>query len=1178
MKNKFLRLLSTCLIALMLLPMAFMGVSADSGNEYVPSSIEPIEKGATFGSGNTTKMENILPSLPYTYEAEIQINTTNRGGVILGNYSGSGKCISFEISNNGNPRIYAASGNDAVSTIFADVSILSTEFVRLSITVDAKNNMAHCYVNGEPKQSLAFNYSKIANTIPTERPLMVGGDFRSGNSTPFLGQIKSVYAYSDMRTSEEIAQGTDLNDDNLLVAYDFMSAGSKNLSKHNGYDLTTNNLSILAVDYDYLTVNSKNSYQVMKSFNKPILTYELTALIPKNLSGNSRGGTVLGNYYSGTNSANCVNFEFKDNFSPRVYYEINGSQYDFHFSNVDARSDELVNVTITIDPETGTGCCYINGELKQKIVKGKFTLPEQVYSTPMYLGRDTRTSYPFRGAIKNLAVYSDVRTVDEIKADMAAFNSASDDLLAMYEFDKETGRSDISGNCYHICYKGETRPEDTSTPDIPDTPDTPDTPDAPTALDGLTFTSSDFAVVRKSFKNNAPYTFEATILIEEGFTGRAGIILGNHHTNSYKYLSFEIRENGVPRLCFTNPTNLNDVDSFDYRFSTVHVNTGKAVHLAITLDPTTGTAICYVNGEEKESISRGATKLINEHFENYYHVLGNDPRTGDTQYFKGIIGSVALYSDIRTADEIKLDYQGVNLEDENIILYYDLSNATSGNDIEDLTGNGYNIKYGEKSTATVSPWIAPNDKEEVKDYLYSFAVVGDTQIIANRYGSSFGKIYDWILNNQATKKIAHVFGLGDITDGNSANEWALAKTHILEKLTGVIPYSVVRGNHDGISQINSIFATEAYMSQFDGFYKENDITNSYRYFEIADTKYLFITLDYGANDDILNWAGEIIKANPDRKVIITTHAYLFRDGTTLDSGDTCPPTTSGGYNNGDHMWDKLISKYENIYLVMSGHDPYANVVVKQTEGVNGNIVTQILTDHQGVDTSTPTGMVTMLYFMADGSIEVETYSTIQEAYYKENNQFVIEETEHSYTENVSYAYANGYLQNGVFSATCVHCDKRITKDLKPIIVFHGYSIKEDNTAMCVDYSVNYDLLNAYESANGKSIILGVVACGYDNLVNKDGKPINADGSVAEVTSGRVVSNVIENELESVSLIMRTTDWSKYANLNTILCMYIIDENGVSYACGEENATASAISVTYNAILSGQSNEGGNDNE
>ena len=83
-----------------------------------------------------------------------------------------------------------------------------------------------------------LNYDKINNAIPEERPLMVGGDYRSGNSTPFLGQIKSVYAYSDVRTSEEIAQGPSLTDENLLVAYDFMSSGNKNLSGYEGYNLT----------------------------------------------------------------------------------------------------------------------------------------------------------------------------------------------------------------------------------------------------------------------------------------------------------------------------------------------------------------------------------------------------------------------------------------------------------------------------------------------------------------------------------------------------------------------------------------------------------------------------------------------------------------------------------------------------------------------------------------------------------------------------------------------------------------------------------------------------------------------------------------------------------------------------------------------------------------------------
>ena len=1157
MKTTIKRALSLCLVALMLLPLAFISVGAE-GTPYDPTSEEIKSLGATFDSTTTATMEKILPSLPYTYEAEIQLNTSSRGGVILGNYSGFGKCISFEISTSGNPRIYAANGNSATSTIFTGVSVLSEKIVRLSITVDAANKMAHCYVDGALKQSLAFDFDKIGNTIPTDRPLMVGGDYRSNNTTAFLGQIKSVYAYSDMRTSEEIANGLSLNDENLLVAYDFTSSGAKNLSKHEGYDLTMTDWKMNIVGENALTFMASNTYQVMKPFDKAILTYEAEVYFPKSNDTTTRGGTLLGNYYSNW-GASCVNFEFKEKGAPRLYFEIGGEVYDFLFDTVDVRLDKFVFVTITLDPTTGEGKCYLDGELMQTVTKGEMSISDAVYKKEMYLGRDTRVTdgHPFKGAVKSLAVYSDVRTADEIKADMSALDKDSDNLLAMYEFSKDTGRSDISGNCYHICYSGETKPEDTTVPEAPEA----------ATLDGLTFTGNDYAVVKKQFKNSFPYTFEATILLEEGYSQRAGVILGNHNSNSYKYLSFEIHENGVPRLCFTSPTDLNDVSTFDYKFSSVHVNTGTVTHLAITLDPATGTAICYVNGVAKQTITRGQTELTNDHFANYHMVLGNDPRSsGSSQYFKGVIGNVTLYSDTRSADEIISDFNGINLENDNLLLHYDLSNATSGNNIDDLTGNGYTVKYGEKASATVSQWIDPSDKPAVEDYLYSFAVVGDTQIIASSHGSSFGKIYDWILANQTDKKISYVFGLGDITNNDRSGEWDLARAHILEKLTGVIPYSVVRGNHDGTTNFNNVFATEEYTSQFDGFYQEGDVTNSYRFFEVSGTKYLLITLDYGANDSILNWAGEIIEANPDRKVVITTHAYLFRDGTTLDQGDVCPPATTGGSNNGDHMWDKLVSKYENIFLVMSGHDPYANVVVTQTEGVNGNIVTQILTDHQGVDTSTPTGMVTMLYFKADGSIEVETYSTIQEAYYKEVNQFVIEETEHKITEFTAISYANGYLKKGTVTGICDICGKEAKASVAPLMVFRGYAVKENDTAICVDYTINCKLLEVYKEMNGSDLTLGVVGCASDNLANKDMKPINSDGSSATTTAGSIINLPIETLRTNISIIVRSENWSLYGDRSMIICAYLIENGAVSYICNSTTASEAASAVTYNGII------------
>ncbi len=1157
MKNKLKRVIAICLIVLMLVPTAVMSVSATGEGVYDPTEEEIKELGASFDSGTTAKMEKILPSLPYTYEAEVQLNSSIRGGVILGNYQGNGKCISFEIHENGRPRLYVANGGNATSIIFDKVSILSESLVRVAITVDATNNMAHCYVNGELRQSLSFNYNVISNTIPTDRPLMVGGDYRNGNSTPFLGQIKSVYAYSDMRTSEEIAQGSSLTDESLLVAYEFMSSGGKNLSSYEGYDLVMSDWKMAIADENALTFSPDNTYQVMKAFDAPILTYEAEVYFPKTNDNSTRGGVVLGNYYSGWGSS-CVNFEFKEKGTPRLYFECNGTQFDFHFNQIDARQDKFVFVTITLDPATGEAKCYIDGELKQTITKDGFTIPDAVYSNAMYLGRDSRgaSGYPFKGAIKSLAVYSDVRTADEIKADMNEFDKNSENLLAMYEFSKDTGRSDISGNCYHICYNGEARPEETPSPDAPSMPDVPN------EISGIEFTGNDYAIIGKDFPiDSDTYTFEAFIHLPTNVTDRGGVILGNFKDGGNHYFNFEIYNNGVPRIAGTYSSNVGT--TYDYQFNSVDVRGDKPVHLTITLDKTTGVANCYLNGEFKQSKTQSLV-TVNEQILDNRMIIGNDLRSGTKRNFLGTIGAVAVYTDIRTVEEIVNDAWEIDLESDNLEMYFNLAGLETGDDIEDLTGNGYNAKFGTRTQAEKSDWIY--DKAEVTDYLYSFAVVGDTQMIARYYPTRFSEIYDWILANQRAKKIGYVFGLGDITEDNASSEWVLAKDHILDKLTGVIPYSVVRGNHDGVSNINGVFATEEYMSQFDGFYKENDITNSYRFFTIAETDYLLITLDYGASDSVLSWAGDIIGANPDKKVIITTHAYLYRDGTTLDKGDVCPPSTSGGYNNGDHMWDKLISKYENIYLVMSGHDPSANVVVTQAEGVNGNIVTQILTDHQGIDTSTPTGMVTMLYFKADGSIEVETYSPLQNAYYKEANQLVIEETEHIFTENKVYDYADGYLMPGTFTADCINCGKSHTVKTEAMITFKGYSVKNDRTAVCVGYSINYKLLNAYEQATGKDLILGAVSCASDNLINKDNKPIKADGTTAEVTIGNVISSEIEVEYTNVAIIVETDNWSKYADKPMILCAYILENEEVSYICSKYEASESATTITYNEII------------
>ena len=68
----------------------------------------------------------------------------------------------------------------------------------------------------------------------------------------------------------------------------------------------------------------------------------------------------------------------------------------------------------------------------------------------------------------------------------------------------------------------------------------------------------------------APKTFEATIKVDKNLSGRGGVILGNYGANT-ACVSFEIHENGVPRLYFVAAAGT----THDLRFDSVDVRTGE---------------------------------------------------------------------------------------------------------------------------------------------------------------------------------------------------------------------------------------------------------------------------------------------------------------------------------------------------------------------------------------------------------------------------------------------------------------------------------------------------------------------------------------------------------------------------------------------------------------------------
>ena len=173
--------------------------------------------------------------------------------------------------------------------------------------------------------------------------------------------------------------------------------------------------------------------------------------------------------------------------------------------------------------------------------------------------------------------------------------------------------------------------------------------------------------------------------------------------------------------------------------------------------------------------------------------------------------------------------------------------------------------------------------------------------------------------------------------------------------------------------------------------------------EAENLDYMVIILDYGASDAVLQWVGKRLEENPYRNAIISTHAYWFRDGTTLDVNDVVPPSKNlnmvfdkNNVNTGDDMWNELMSKYPNVVLAMSGHDPYDFISMQQLKGDHGNLVTNMLIDSQYADSQGykdigGLGLVAMFYFSNGGkTVEFRWWSTVQNCYYRTANQFTFE--------------------------------------------------------------------------------------------------------------------------------------------------------------------------------------------
>ena len=702
-----------------------------------------------------------------------------------------------------------------------------------------------------------------------------------------------------------------------------------------------------------------------------------------------------------TKSGNATNEAYLSTLKTEYYDKGDKAPFDIRKYTGTTAAPEYVKVTITADTVTGNASLYYNGEHIMTIegssaLKGRNLTPSSKHPYHVIGGdyRDNNSGY-FSGRIKNMAMYSDIRTAEEIKAyaDSDVFSVDATDANLLFAYDmtkaKDGFLEDLSANHRNANNTNYTTDE------------------------GRTFTAED-NLAAITAPNAMPRTYEAWIYPTT--TSRPGVIIGNYSSGCSAIVNFEIHSSGKPSVYIKNENG----DLMETKFS-YDIRRNAWAHLVITHETlATGGArfTCYVDGVKVDSFVTALDYEFNPMNMVRFQV-GGDSRSNNSQYFKGRIKNIALYSDVLTEEQIVASYKsGIDTDEDSLLLHYELEGTEGQTFIEDQSDNGMDL-------APLQPIFYEN-QSPAKDYAYSFAVVGDTQKLVYNdvyYGTDYTSyIYDWLVQNKNSKNIKFVLGVGDITEKNGKDqtsdddidqtdlEWNLAVAQHQKLYDAGIPYGIIMGNHDTVPQLDKYFAEDKNFTEADiGYYSGTSLGNYYMRFTVGETKYMMVGLEYGADDAVLDWAGEVIAANPEHRVIITTHAYMFRDGTTLDINDVVPPrkptSTSGTKNNGDQMWTKLASQYANVIMVLSGHDPYANIARRQDVGVNGNTVTQMLIDFQSSDTTYKyqTGMVAMLYFSADGKeVQVEyisTYKTLEAQKLDANAKDVIF---NSYTNQFSF--------------------------------------------------------------------------------------------------------------------------------------------------------------------------------
>ena len=265
-----------------------------------------------------------------------------------------------------------------------------------------------------------------------------------------------------------------------------------------------------------------------------------------------------------------------------------------------------------------------------------------------------------------------------------------------------------------------------------------------------------------------------------------------------------------------------------------------------------------------------------------------------------------------------------------------------------------------------------------------------------QYKDRLDQQVQWIVDNRVKYNIRFAVSVGDNVqhfgynakkarnprsyDAKVRGEWLNAQRsfNLFHKdadptKPAALPYAIACGNHDyhfaGRGSLDSreydrFFGPGRWRdakgdvrAAFAGWYKGDDKgwvyrvnrgiaatgvgRNSCQTFTAGGRTFLHLTLECGATDQAIAWARTVLKQNPGKPTILTTHAFISGGGKWL-TAERMGRNVKGGRNptnSARGVWDKLIKDNDQIFLILCGHTwSQKHVVARNAAGHDVHIM------------------------------------------------------------------------------------------------------------------------------------------------------------------------------------------------------------------------------------------------